>query len=175
MRNARSANSWNALGLLLALSGASCSPDPEQVPKRYRFLNGPVVFIEDLEQVNAGLPFERIQLSEVGGWFFDGPTLVLERNGPATRSGTPPKTGQISIFDFGKLCYMIERAGFESMQPRYAWEGFDAGTVTLSVWRVGSEQPMVVEDYGQVGPQEFWELCAAIEGVASRIDWKDAR
>lgn len=172
MSDARSANTRPALGLLLALASTGCSRNPEQVPERYRFLDGPVVFDEDIEQLRAGLPLERIQLCEISGWSFDGPTLVLERNGTATRDGKPPKTGRVSIFDFGKLCYMIERVGFESMQPRYAWGGFDAGTVTLKVWRVGSQQPTVVQDYGNVGPQEFWELCAAIEGVASRIDWK---
>lgn len=102
----------------------------------------------------------------------DVPTLVLERSGTATLHGTPPRTGEVSVFDFGSLCHMIERVGFEALQPRYAWDGFDARTVTLRVWRIGSEHPIVVEDYGGAGPQEFWELCAAIEGAASRIEWE---
>ncbi len=170
MRNARSVNTRLALVLLLGSLVASCSRDYDPIPERYRYLRGEDH--PDLEKIRARLPFERIERSEDQPMGTLVPTLVLERFGTATRRGTPTTTGQVSIFDFGSLCWMIERVGFESLQPRYAWGGFDASTVTLKIWRVGSEQPIVVEDYGDQGPQEFWELCAAIEGVASRIDWK---
>ena len=164
--------------LPLVIAAASCSretPKPAKLndgSERYRFLKGAMVADDELSSVRAGLPFQRIERSEFDPWSWDSPTITLELNGSASMNDTPPKAGKVSIFDFGRLCLLIEHIGFESFKPRYDWDGFDATTVTIKVWRVGSDQPIVVEDYGGVGPEDLWTLSAAIEGVASHVHWE---
>lgn len=169
----------SASGLIMfAMAVAGCAPagapanDRTTLPERYRYLQGVMVVDHDLPAVRSRLPYARIEFSQSSPWGFGGPTIVLERDGIASMSGTPPRTGKVSIFDFGHLCCLIERIGFETFEPRYAWGGFDATTFTLKVWRAPDAEPIVVEDYGGVGPPELWVLRTAIEGVASHIDWK---
>jgi hypothetical protein len=122
--------------------------------------------------VLSRLPFDRIELSEFSPWTMERPTITLERNGAISVSNPEPKTGTVSIFEYGELCYLIERIRFEALKPRYAINGYDFTTYTVKVWRTGAKEPITVEDYGPVGPADLWTLRAAIQGVAAGARWK---
>lgn len=141
-----------------------------EVPDRYKFLQKLVLSDTELERVRAQLPFDRIESTESNPWGYRS-QLGLSRDGSIVEQAGGLRRGTISIQDFGQLCYLIERIGFESM-PGYAWNGYDATTCTVKVWRTGSQEPITVVDYGPIGPPDLWTLRTAIRGVESRASWK---
>ncbi len=141
---------------LLACGKVDRTPAAKDViPERYRFLTQGMVMATD--ELRQSMPFDRIELSTSNPWAVS----------PVSVSAKP---GTVSPVSYGQLCYLIERIGFESMNPRYEWGGYDATTMIVKVWRVGSEQPITVEDYGGVGPPDLWTLRAAILAVAAERD-----
>ena len=121
----------------------------------------------DTPALRETLPFERIELSTSDPWDLANSIIVLRRDGSFAINQASGKPGSVSPVAYGQLCYLIERIGFESMKPRYEWGGYDGTTLTVKVWRAGSEQPITVEDYGGVGPPDLWTLRAAIVAVAA--------
>jgi hypothetical protein len=164
------------LSMLVGLPACRRAEPPsaveDGVPDRYRFLGTAMVMEKDLPRVREQLPYERIELSEFSPWELERPEVSLGRDGTIVEGSPSSRTGRISIFDFGEVCYLIERSGFESMKPRYAWDGYDATTYTIKVSRVGNHDPITVEDYGSVGPADLWTLRTTIRGIESRALWK---
>ncbi len=173
-----------AHGILLTLVVAAgiqgadrSSPSAKASPDRYEFLRRTMLSVDELAAAQAKLPYDRIELTESNPWGYefevgigrDG--SIVDRSEPLTGTKRGPRRGTISVGDYGHLCWLIEHVGFESM-TNYAWNGFDATTCTVKVWRTGSREPITVVDYGAVGPPELWTLRAAICGVDSRATWK---
>jgi hypothetical protein len=173
-----------AHGILLALVVAAgmqdagrSTPSAKEISERYGFLQRPMLSVDELATDQAKLPYDRIELTESNCWGYhfevgigrDG--SIVERSESLTGTSSGPRTGTVSVRDYGHLCWLIERIGFESMS-NYAWNGFDATTCTVRVWRTGSRTPITVVDYGGVGPPDLWTLRAALCGVASRASWK---
>jgi hypothetical protein len=151
---------------LLACGRVDRAPAAKDViPERYRFLTQGGVM--DTPALRETLPFERIELWSRSPWDLGGVTIVLHRDGSSSVNQTLGGPGSVSAVAYGQLCYLIERIGFESMEPRYDWGGYDAPTTTVKVWRAGSAQPITVEDDGGVGPPDLWTLRAAIVAVAA--------
>lgn len=156
----------------------SCAPDTgeiriDPVPDRYQFLFGAMVKKADLPAVRDQLPYDRITFERPGSYWSHGTAISLYRDGRAVLQENGVKEGAVSIFDYGRLCYLAERIQIETLEPRYAWDGYDGEWERVKVWPAGSEEAVVVEDYGGCGPIELWALQTAIEGVAGRIKWKD--
>jgi hypothetical protein len=167
--------------LVLAALVACCSRRAESVPgselasdvpARYRFLYRGFVAAGEEPQHRAELPFERIELSGHGSKLFSFPSIRLARDGRAEIASDPPRRGRVHLFDYARLCELLEHARFASMAREYTWEGFDLPTYTVTVWPTGGGEPVAVADCGAAGPAELWGLRAAIEGVAGRIDWE---
>jgi hypothetical protein len=166
------------IAVLFLSSLLSCSPwDNERntstVPDRYRFLYGGMVMEDELAGVRSRLPYDRITVEVDGSYWCQGRSISLFRDGRARLEEGGEREGKVSIFDFGRLCYLLEHVRFESFDPRYAWDGYDGGTVRVKVWPAGSDEPRVVEDYGSNAPIELWAVQSAIEGVAGRVKWKE--
>jgi len=144
----------------------------QQVAERYRFLYQGFVARDEEARLLAALPYERIELEEESGWLLRGHCITLWRDGRAKLVDDVVRSGSVGAFDFGRLCELLESIGFESLARQYDWGGYDGGTATVRVWPAGSEDPVEVQDYGEVGPVALWGLRAAVEGVARSIDWQ---
>ena len=174
MRRAWLALASVASGVLGACERAPVSGEASaaQVPARYAFLYRGFVATDEEAAIAGELPYERIELEEEGSWYVAVPTITLWRNGRADLGEEPARHGEVSLFDYGRLCQLIEEIGFEALPGRYDWGGFDGSTYTVRVWPEGAAEPVEVSDYGDVGPVELWGLRAAIGGVARRVKWK---
>jgi hypothetical protein len=146
--------------------------DPRPVPGRYAWLGKVMISDTEIARAQQALPYERIELSESSHpWVSDGFRLELRRDGSIVESGTSNRNGTVSIHDYGQLCWLIERSGFETM-PNCASNGYDLTWFTVKVWHAGSREPVTVFDYGGVGSPDLWTLRTAIRGVESRASWK---
>ena len=117
------------------------------------------------------MPFEKIKLKVYSTWTWSGRVTTLWRDGRAEKLGM---TGEVPIWDYGPLCYLIEQLGFDSMEPEYPG-AFDVDRITVCVWRSGEQEPIEVafDDSGSAAPIGLWAIEAAIDGVASRIEWEE--
>ena len=162
-----------ALVALLCLLGGCQGPGAGSgvVPARYAFLFSGSITSDEAEQLRERLPYERIELEDPEGWFWPVDNrITLWRDGRATLEGAERHRGSVSIFDYGRLCYLLDHSRFASMRPRYALRGVsDAGSTVVRAWRVGDREPIAVEDYGAAGPIDLWAIQAAIRGVARGI------
>ena len=79
--------------------------------------------------------------------------------------------GRVPFYDFAQLAILAERAGFMTLQERYASSWTDDETTRITI-RVRSGKEKTVEDYGDFGPPELWALQRAIDGVAQSIKWQ---
>jgi hypothetical protein len=134
------------------------------------------------EDMSRALPFERIEL-ERSPCFGTCPayTLTLWTNGEARYIGGShaPRaghfTGKVDLYKLGKLCELLEEAGFFSFDRKYASSWTCLPTTWLRVWRSIDEDPVVVEDYGGAGPVELWGLHTVIDEIASDMQWEDVK
>jgi hypothetical protein len=80
--------------------------------------------------------------------------------------------GEVSIWDYGRLCYAIEALGFFEMSSRYSMTRTHAPGFVLKVSTSVDAREVEVSDYANQGPPELWVLAKAVDGVAAEIDWK---
>ncbi len=146
----------------------------DDIPPEYRHLYHD---FESLTRGNTGeaVPCERITLDR--GWYAatlyrDG-RAEYEGRGLAERKGN--YTGTVSLWDFGRLCYAIERLGFFEMSSRYWISITHQSKMYLRVVHAGHEGEVEVNQYANVGPPELWILGRAIDGVVADIDWIESR
>ena len=162
---------------VLCVAGCGQPGSPSgAVPDRYRFLAGGGIAYQDMPAIRAELPYERIEVEVFSTWTWGGPVTTLWLDGRAERTDMQGEVmkGEVRLHDYGSLCYLVDHLRFSSMEATYHWGGFDASTVTVRVWRVGDRDPVEVADTGNAGPIELWAIRAAIDGVASRIEWESA-
>lgn len=127
----------------------------------------------DAESLREALPYDKIELEYFTPWLWGGDVLRFWRDGRAELGDQDGwRHGKVNVFDFARLCYLIDENEMTSMLTEYSSGGFDKTTVTVRVWPVGQEKPFVVEDYGSAGPIELWAVQAAINGVARTTHWK---
>jgi hypothetical protein len=150
------------------------------VPPRYQpFFDGSID--EGAEKaVLQALPYRSITLQRTGCF---GPcpvyTVTLRSDLSATLVAEefldPQGTfvGEVDLFDYGRLCYLIERIGFSSFKPRYSASWTDAATETVTVTLTDGRQ-LAVSDYGGVGPVELWALMEVIDNLRTHIEWTAA-
>lgn len=166
---------FRLLFVLLAMtqttSCAASEMDGTPVPEHYAYLFEGGLFPAEVPSTRAALPFEKIQMTHSGVWYTPGSTITMWRDGRAEGS---LGIGEVTLWDFGALCYLIEKLNFASMAGHYQADGTDNGTSIVKVWRSGQAEPTVVRDYGGVGPIELWGIQTAIDGVAGRIHWEEA-
>ena len=182
---------------VLVLGSAACSPDtklpdvplpsdrlpevsraPSGVPNGFSFLYDLGIRMQPNLTAQAALPFTSITLSR-SACFGACPVyrVTLNVDGTAAYEGLAhvPRigkfVGRVPFYDFAQLVLLAERAGFMSLQERYAGAWTDDATTTLTI-RARTGQEKMVDDYGAFGPPELWALQRAIDGVAESIKWR---
>ena len=81
-------------------------------------------------------------------------------------------SGAVTLTDYGKLCYFIQRQRFDQLAPWFAEGSSDQPTVVVKVNANGRQT--TVSDYAGVGPIELWAIQELIDAVKHHIAWKRA-
>jgi hypothetical protein len=77
--------------------------------------------------------------------------------------------GTVSVFEYGKLCYLMKRLGFDELPARYVAGWTDAPTFVVTA--TAERTRKVVSDYAGVGPIELWAVQQAVDAVAQGVRW----
>ncbi|MGD0222354.1 MAG: hypothetical protein ABSF71_08440 [Terriglobia bacterium] len=80
------------------------------------------------------------------------------------------KEGRVGAGQFAALAWLLGKNGFYALRPQYSRNVTDAAFERTRVTRAGKRY--AVENYADGGPFELWVIQAAIEGVASSIEWE---
>ena len=182
---------------MLVLASARCSPDatlpdvrspgdrlpevtgaPSGVPKGFSFLYDFGIRMQPNPAAQAALPFQSITLRR-SACFGTCPVyrVTLNADGTAVYEGVAHVSrmgkfiGHVPFYDFAQLALLAERAGFMTLQERYAGSWTDAETTTITI-RARSGKEKTVDDYGAFGPPELWALQRAIDGVVENMRWR---
>lgn len=145
----------------------------------YHFLTTNTLSSEEAEEDRKSLPYDEIQLERTA-CYGSCPSYVVtfRRDGTASYVGRDYVenigrfSGQISIFDYGKLCHAIEKFKLLQLQPNW----YDSGMVDIpsTILRVKNKQTKNQAELGVrglPGPIELWVVQSSIDNVASQIKW----
>lgn len=180
--------------LAVAMSGCGAQDAKDEVkpagatpcvsaPSGYHFLKADSLTSEKLEEAREALPYDEIQLERTE-CYGDCPSYIVtfRRDGSATFVGRAHVenigkfSGSLSAFNFGKLCWAIEKFKLTQLEPkRFVSDTVDHPTATL---RINGRQPgsrtEIVED-GRPGPIELWVVQNSIDRLAGEVRWKAAQ
>ena len=85
-------------------------------------------------------------------------TVTFHTNGTAEYHGKAhvpnigTYTGEIEVWDFGRLCWTIDRFKLQKLSPDYSANWTDDTTATLTVTNGDSEPVIKISDYGRQAP-----------------------
>ena len=102
--------------------------------------------------------------------------MVLHRDGKAelNAQGHLPKLGkligEVNIYTYGRLCYLVESSHFIDFKPDYTAMWTDDSTCVVTV-TTGSKSK-TVSDYGSVGPIKLWAIEEVLDATRDKIEWK---
>lgn len=132
------------------------------------------------EQRWSALPCDAIVLANYGGFVFVPGSVyevMLARGGraefktfDADGSLLTVNSGAVTVFQFGRLCHLIELLGFDRLEPRYAPPQDTHGGIRVSVRY--ADRTVSVQDAGWMGPVELWAIQSAIERLKHDIAWQ---
>ena len=178
---------WAAVSACVVLSFSGAAGQPGQagvsnqqvasgVPDEFKGLYEGGIPVDRVPQVWAGFPYDKIELERTA-CFGTCPVyrVSLFRGGRAQFHGARNTErigefeGQVSIFDYGKLCYLMQRMGFDQLPGRYTAGWTDAPTFIVTA--VPGNTTRIVSDYSGIGPIELWAVQQAIDAVAQRVRW----
>lgn len=145
-------------------------PADDGIPDRYRFLQVDVSEQGSLGESLAGLPYEKLELEELTTVNWNSTTITLWSDGRAEQDG---KRGKFSPYEFGRLCFLLERLEFEALDPEYDHPASPHLFTTVRAWPAVDRDPIEVREVSMVGPPRLWTIHRALEGVASRVTWED--
>ncbi len=142
------------------------------IPEAYRYLYEGSIPSGEGARIVANLPYDSITLERTWATttFYRDGRARFEGGEYALREGT--YEGEVSLRDYGRLCYAIEALGFFEMSPNYSNMRPHASKLVLKVTTSADAREVQVSDYANQGPPELWVLAKAIDGVAAEIDWK---
>lgn len=169
----------------LALSGAlGCGSSDEGGADdgRYAFLSATGLSGEQVQEAWAGLPYSTIRL-ERKGCYGTCPIYNLELNrgsgteseGPAAYHGVAYTTreghysGNIGLWDYGRLCQLLDRYQFMNLDEEYSADATDLSGVTIQAERLGNVHRVL--DYGNQGGPDLVALQLSIDAIGDRIEW----
>ena len=183
-----------AAALLSAMSVTGCNPDPPQpqrtsllprdydptadVPERYHFLYSGGIGNE-IDNAWRALPFTKIELERTECYGACPSYVVsLSADGTARYKGrkyaarTGAFDGEVEIWDFGQICWMIDKFKILGGHHEYAANWTDSATAIIRVTLRETNETIEISDYGGQGPVELWSLFNAIDAVSNLIEWK---
>ena len=152
------------------------------VPSNYDFLKSNHSDADSLDSAIQSLPFDEIQLERTE-CYGSCPSYVItfRRDGTATYVGRShvekvgKYSGRVSGFDFGKLCWAIEKFDLWNLKPKTFESGtVDHPTTTLRILKRNNETPTEILEDGLPGPIELWVVQNSIDILASKITWTPA-
>ena len=154
------------LALLLVAGCGPAKTERASVPSHYAFLFGDFVSQEDEPSVRALLPYEKIQLKRTQAL-----PITLWRDG---RIKGPLGEGEVNLFDYASLCYLIDRSQVASATPERIRKMSLSDLESTQVMVRASEhgEPTAVLKYASMDPVELWAIETAMEGIASQGEWK---
>ena len=165
-----------------APDGAGAAPSSDSarnaLADRYHFLQTPGVGTEDVDSIWARLPYDSISLRR-DPCFGTCPMYdaTFYRGGKARYHGirfverVGDFRGEITLQDYGRLSYLLDRLEFMALPDSFAVPYTDMPGAAMSV----SRQPEGVKsvyDYGYVGPVELWTVREVFDAIVSRIQWQ---
>jgi hypothetical protein len=149
------------------------------VPDQYHFLYSGWIERDKVEGIWKSLPYTKIELerttclgscpSYIVTLNADG-TAVYNGRDYATREGR--FQGEVEPWDYGKICWMLDKFKILEGPPHYHANWTDAPTTIIRVTYRETNETIEISDYGSQGPIELWALFNAIDAVADRIEWK---
>ncbi len=172
--NPRPASLAPVLFLVAALGCRAAAPDP------YDFLRQPGVGVESEDSLWARLPYDSIYLRR-DPCFGTCPSYeaVFHRGGTARYRGIRfveregEYHGRITIQDYGRLAWLLDRFEFMAMPDSFKATYTDLPGAVLGAFRRDAGTRMVY-DYGYVGPVELWTLREVFDAIAGQIVWTKA-
>lgn len=176
--------------MLVVLVTTGCASRDEQmadltmeeptIPDKYQPFVASSIDDGTEKAVLAALPYRSITLKRTGCF---GPCPVYTVTFRSDLSATlvaeefldPQGTfhGEVDLFAYGRLCYLIDKIGFSSFKPWYTASWTDAATATVTLTLTDGRQ-LSVSDYGSVGPVELWGLMEVIDRLRTQIEWTPA-
>ena len=168
---------------LLLIVFAGCNRNPDQnaaikldaTPERYQALYQRSR--EPDSTARANLPYERIALERTPCPGCPVYTVTLERSGKAELiAKSLPRldgvyTGEVDLSDYGRLCHLMDRLNFVSLQSEYRGpSASDIGSTILTVTTPAGVRTIIEE--GNAGPIELWAISQAIDAVRAQIVWR---
>lgn len=181
--------------LLLISPFAGCNPDPPRpertallprdydptngVPEHYHFLYSGSIGYDEIDNAWNALPFTKIELERTE-CLGSCPSYVvsLSAGGTASYHGRKHTSrigtfdGEVEIWDYGNICWMIERFKLLDQPRKYHANWTDSPTAIIRITLRDSNDTIEISDYGGQGPIELWSLFNAADSVANRIEWK---
>jgi hypothetical protein len=174
--------------------------DLDAVPSVYRPLFGPPGISEqDAKALRADLPFDSISLERTPcGGRCPVYKMVLHRDGKAELDATAhlPKLGkfigEVDIFTYGRLCYLVENSHFDKLDPDYRdirteirTKSFNGSRESIRVSTLSwTDAPFCVvavtsgttskkvSSYSELGPIELWAIQEVLDSTKDKIEWK---
>ncbi len=154
-------------------TGRAAAGAPDDVPPEYAYLFGHAIGYDEIPAVLERLPYWKVELGVFSPWIWGGDRITLWRDGRAEFVDREGRwSGKVSVFEYGRLCYLMDHVDLRAMQSTSAEGLFDASTITVRAWPEGEDEPFVLEDYGDLAPIDAWSVRAAIRGVAHEIRWE---
>ena len=183
-----------AVVLLSTMSSTGCNPDPPQrqhtaflprtydptavVPERYHFLYSGGIGYDDIDKVWKSLPFTKIELERTE-CFGTCPSYVVSfsADGTARYNGrqyadrTGAFYGEVEIWDYGQICWMIDKFKILDSNREYRSNWTDSATTIIRATLRETNETIEISDYGGQGPVELWALFNAMDAVSNRVEW----
>lgn len=146
------------------------------VPVEFKSLYEGGVPTDKVPEVWAGFPYDRIDLERTA-CFGTCPIyrVSLFRGGRAEWRGvryterTGDFEGKVNIFDYGKLCYLLKKFGFDQLPRSFTANWTDSPTFIVTV--ATGQGTKAVSDYSGIEPIELWAVQQTIDAVSERIQW----
>ena len=128
-----------------------------------------------IEAFRAALPYNSIILERTtasgSNWSY---RVVFHRTGRAEYEVFQPKpqqgTGNIDLYTFARLCYVMDSGGFNDFQAKYRADPLESAFCVVTA--AAGKNRKTVADYGTIGPIQLWTIEQLIDGIRVRTDWK---
>ncbi len=182
--------------ILLAFVMCGCGPNetaqdasepagttpPASVPSSYHFMKSDSLNSEALEEAREALPYDEIQLERTQ-CYGACPSYVVtfRRDGTATYVGRAhvenigKYSSSISVFDYGKLCWAIEKFKLTELEPNWFDSNMPDNPTTvlrMNDSRTGLRAEVGVS--GLPGPVELWLVQNSIDKLTNELQWRAA-
>ena len=155
---------------------SSCATD-----SRYAFLNHDSLESDEYDRAVAAVPFDEIQMGRTTCYgTCPAYTVTFMRNGDAFYTGEANvgkmgrHKGEINIWDYGRLCKLIENSRLISFDDFYDDDRTDSPSTFIRVKDSRTNVDKSTGGYEDLMPDAAWTISRVIDGITTSIEWKPA-